>query len=317
MNYLRLGVRAIAAGSLCLLAATVAQAAFKDTGWGVRPLGMGGAYTAVVNDSNAPLFNPAGLGQIGQREVTFMSAKLFTGLEAVDVGLNYLGYIHPLSEKAGTFGATWSALSSANLYREDTGNISYGRALNDVVHLGNTAVYGGVSLRYLRREYFLDIRTYDDQVFNNGTQSGALSADAGLLFSWPSYGLSLGLAGKNLLTPDIGLKTKDVVPAEHVVGLAWYTEKLPYLQLPLFTIALDVVSRDGYTDYRTGMETWLFDGTFAIRAGMRPQEATMGMGYEFSVFNESKFILDYALAWPLEVEQTSGSHRLSVSFRFP
>lgn len=30
-----------------------AEGAFVDTYWGVRALGMGGAFTAVANDSNA------------------------------------------------------------------------------------------------------------------------------------------------------------------------------------------------------------------------------------------------------------------------
>nr|MCR4663119.1 hypothetical protein [Endomicrobiaceae bacterium] len=49
-----------------------AQAAFEDTYWGVRALGMGGAYTAVVNDANAPLYNIAGIANCAQKEVTLM-----------------------------------------------------------------------------------------------------------------------------------------------------------------------------------------------------------------------------------------------------
>ena len=37
-----------------VFASQVVYAAFEDTYWGVRALGMGGAYTAVVNDANAP-----------------------------------------------------------------------------------------------------------------------------------------------------------------------------------------------------------------------------------------------------------------------
>src|SRR5476649_696365 len=58
----------------------VAQAAFQDTGWGARPVGMGGAFTAIADDSNAPLYNPAGLVQVQWNEVSAMYSRLFSGL---------------------------------------------------------------------------------------------------------------------------------------------------------------------------------------------------------------------------------------------
>ncbi|NNG26639.1 MAG: hypothetical protein HKM87_03885, partial [Ignavibacteriaceae bacterium] len=35
--------------------------AFTDVGYGVRPMGMGGAFTAVADDPNAAYWNPAGM----------------------------------------------------------------------------------------------------------------------------------------------------------------------------------------------------------------------------------------------------------------
>ena len=112
-------------------------AAFKDSGWGVRPLGMAGAFTAVADDSNAPLYNPAGLARVKQEEFSLMSAKLYSGLNGVDIGLNYLSYVRDISDKYGGFGIAWAALASPTLYREDTVSLGYGRVLNDVVKMNN------------------------------------------------------------------------------------------------------------------------------------------------------------------------------------
>src|SRR6185436_19321357 len=65
---------------LLAVATAPLQAAFEDTGWGARPVGMGGAFTAISDDSNAPLYNPAGLVQVQWNEVSAMYSRLFSGL---------------------------------------------------------------------------------------------------------------------------------------------------------------------------------------------------------------------------------------------
>jgi hypothetical protein len=296
----------------CVMAAPgTVCAAFKDAGWGVRPLGMGGAFTAVANDANAPLYNPAGLAQISQKEVTFMSSKLFTGLEGVDVGLNYLSYVHSSAGERGNFAVTWAALSSAALYREDTGSISYGR------YIGGPNLSLGANLKFLRHEYSTDLRSVDDPVFADGTLKNAVTADVGLLVGVPDTGLTFGFTGKNITSPDVGLKTVDKLPMETVFGVAYYQDRMPYIALPACTVALDIVNRDQQVDYRLGAEAWFFDERFAIRAGGRAEEVTFGLGYEIKIVSDMKLIVDYALAWPLQVEETSGSHRIGLTIRLP
>ena len=78
--------------TIMFFAAQQVQAAFDDTYWGVRALGMGGAFTAVSNDANAPLYNVAGTAFVAQKEATLMGSRLFAGLEGVEVGANYAGY---------------------------------------------------------------------------------------------------------------------------------------------------------------------------------------------------------------------------------
>ena len=53
------------------------EAAFVDTYWGVRALGMGGAFTSIADDANAPLYNIAGIANVSKREVTLMGSRLF------------------------------------------------------------------------------------------------------------------------------------------------------------------------------------------------------------------------------------------------
>lgn len=302
----------------CSILTIESNAANKyNSGWGVRPLGMGGAFTAVANDSNAPLYNPAGLAAISKQEISFMSARLFTGLEGVDIGLNYLAYVYPVNNIAGNLGITWSALSSPGLYREDTANISYGRYINDIISINDTNISFGVNVKYYRNEYKLDMRTENDPVFSNGNIASAIAGDAAVLAELKNIGVSIGFASKNINSPNVGYKTNDVIYNENVLGLAYYNDKLPYLGLPCFTLAVDVVNRDKDTNYRAGVETWLFNNHFAIRAGGRSEDLTFGLGYEFEFAPGTILTLDYAFAWPLKMEQTTGSHRLGLTLRLP
>src|SRR5574344_1823186 len=95
-----------------------AHGAFEDTYWGVRALGMGGAFTAVANDSNAPLYNIAGIANVNEKEVSLMGARLFAGLDGVEISANYLGFVYPLAkEEYGALSFAWSSLGTPGLAR--------------------------------------------------------------------------------------------------------------------------------------------------------------------------------------------------------
>lgn len=56
---------------------TTDAGAFSWVGAGVRPMGMGGAFTAVSDDINAVFTNPAGIAGIKTREIGYTQADLF------------------------------------------------------------------------------------------------------------------------------------------------------------------------------------------------------------------------------------------------
>jgi hypothetical protein len=65
---------------------------FMMIGAGVRPLGMGGAYSAIANDGNAIYWNSSGIAQIRDPEITIMHAFLYKGIAAYD----NVSYCQPL-----------------------------------------------------------------------------------------------------------------------------------------------------------------------------------------------------------------------------
>lgn len=298
--------------TIMLVGIKEAQCAFVDTYWGVRALGMGGAYTAVANDSNAPLYNIAGISFAAQREVTLMGSRLFAGVEGVEIGANYLGYVHPISLEYGAVSFAWSSTSTPGLRREDTFNLGYARELNDIVNLDKEIVEisAGLNLKYLMQEV-----KFDEEDKDLSTSKGAMTADIGLLAMF-SNGIGVGYSSKYLIPADIGYLEKDEVNNVNVLGLSYYNEELPYLKIPYFTIAMDVIFRDNETSIRAGVESYVIDGKLAIRLGGREEAFDIGFGYEFAFANETKLIIDYALELPFEIEESYGSHFISLSFRF-
>jgi len=72
---------------------------------GSRPMGFSGAFTAVADDANAIMWNPAGMAQLSRQELTTMRANLFN----TGINQSYLGYVLPITTRISV-GADWTAL---------------------------------------------------------------------------------------------------------------------------------------------------------------------------------------------------------------
>ncbi len=297
---------------IIMLAVQKAQAAFVDTYWGVRALGMGGAYTAVGNDANAPLYNISGIAFAIRQEVTLMGSRLFAGVDGVEVAANYFGYIYPISPEAGAVSFAWSSTSVPGLRREDTFNIGYARMLNDVLRVDSdfVEISAGVNAKYLMQE-----TKFDEEDKDLENSKGAMTADIGVMAIF-SNGIGIGYSSKYLLPADIGYMEKDEVKNVNVLGLSYYNDMLPYVKIPYFTVAADIIFRDNETTLKLGAESYLLNRKLAVRLGGREEAFDFGFGYTFEFANNTELTADYAFEMPLEIEESYGSHFISISFKF-
>lgn len=298
------------------------EAAFQENLWGARPAALGGAFTAVADDANAPAYNPAGVALLTQSELTFMYARLYSGVnfyagqnDTSRLGLGYFSYVPKIADGAyGSYAISWSNFVASNLYREDTFSLSAADSYQ-FDSIGNKPILSyGANLKMLRRSFSTDSRTDADPVFKGGRSSTALTGDVGLLLQ-PNFrlfpGLRFGFSGQNVTEPNLGLASTDKVPARYSLGVAYH-----HSAFPLFNPSVEISKRHGRTLVSGAWEAWVAPEVLAIRFGGNADELGGGLGYQFDLFSRLKLKLDYALIWPLNVQGTNGSHRVSISTSF-
>ncbi|MFQ6041339.1 MAG: hypothetical protein ACE5PV_10825, partial [Candidatus Poribacteria bacterium] len=101
------------------LSVTESQAAFENVGIGAKPMGMGGAYAARADDTDAIIWNPAGLADISQREIGLSYLELY-GL----VGYSFIAYAHHINNIGTVAGSLSGSNDSEGSYQEIALNIS-------------------------------------------------------------------------------------------------------------------------------------------------------------------------------------------------
>ena len=294
-----------------LLLTTYGFSAFKDPGFLARPIGMGGAFTAVCDDENSVWYNPAGITNIQRHAVMLTYSKPYLDLGGVDMDMSFATYIISLHQ-SGSLAATYASFNTSSLYQESTIMLTYAYDFG--------FMSAGMNLKNLGRAVTLDIRTVDDSVFANGTSKGAFAADLGLYRKWNEQ-LFTGICVKNFNQPDVGYAATDLVPMEARAGVAGsFKMEAPADELLL---SMDLSSRGKDTNAYLGAEMWFADYTMAGRLGANKNEFSLGFSYIFSIgkldlYGNSGYTLEthYSFTLPMYIEGTSGSHRISIGFQF-
>lgn len=94
---------------------------FLNLGFGARALGMGRAHVAVVDDSNAIGWNPAGLSRLPKMQVQFMYVNLFE-----DTRYNTIAYALPIADQL-VLGLGFAQLYSSDFVMRDNNNNEIGK----------------------------------------------------------------------------------------------------------------------------------------------------------------------------------------------
>lgn len=245
-------------------------------GVGARALGMGGAFTAVVDNVDSPYWNPAGLSRLRASEITTMQTRLST-----DADHYYVSYAAPWW--GGAFGLSWVQVGLGRISRtsaEVDGNnevqnlgtfdhysnaylLSYGRQLNDRLAFGLTFKYINSSMS--------DI---------SGGESSGYSLSPGLLVEIPDPLLNglekilLGLKVDELISRQSWTSGFEEQFAPRVrLGLACQFRKLGTISFDLCQIVRSGYSSEGAVGYE-----WR-GGGIALRGGYAKGGPAAGAGF--------------------------------------
>jgi hypothetical protein len=306
------------ANILILLWAIVAQAAFVDVGLGARPVGLGRAFVGLADDPNAMLYNPAGLANLEQMELTSMYARLYPGIEDDKLYLGYVGVVKPL-KGIGTIGLGFINLW-ADVYGENMLYFSLARKIRDNLSLG-----GNLKLLRWSAEGYTDPETgrSDESLSWSG-----FSLDMGALYALNSEKLlrfsradrlQLGLAIFHLNQPNVSDNGADdaKLPLGLEGGLLYLKDNVKIL--------FSYSRRDDKSKLHIGQETELWNqqsrlgqASFSIRAGAFTL-LSEGDGGELDFgcgFTLREAIIDYAYVYPLALKDIGGCHKISFGYRF-
>ena len=288
--------------------------AYLKMGVGARALGMGSAFTALVDDSTAAFWNPAGLARLEQSEASFMHADL-----TMDREYNFFNYAHILKDKSGkkngvaalshmSFGVDGipeTRLSNDGVNPATDANGGYTAGMNVWIFsyfkdtekntFGSYArklsdkFYGGVNVKYLKHE-----------LFTNSASTWGL--DFGFLYEAnekTTLGLSIRDIGETL-DWDTASGQSDDVPMTTTFGAAYKANSK-------LTLAADINKvEDMDAKLFAGAEWWLQEYA-ALRVGSKDGDLTLGASFKLDTWR-----FDYSYA-----DETLGdAHRISASKKF-
>ncbi len=272
--------------------------AFMRIGAGVRPLSMGGAFTAISDDITAAYWNPAGLGQLSSIQIMGMYSIL-----TLDRKLNYVAAAFP-GFGPGTIGLSLLNLSVSDIDGRDafgdaTGDfsdsenafsLSYGMTVNDIVYFGGNVKFLMHSLAQ--------------------NKASGFGGDVGLLLKLTKSS-SVGIAlqdGYSKMKWDTQSKLVEKIPMNLRVGVA-----LAPFSSSKFRIAFDAEKTEKEKVKLHGGVEILPINQLAIRAGYNNGLISAGLSLKFPV---SKNNLDLSYGVFNDVIDKAPIHRMSLLVEF-
>jgi len=287
---------------------------------GARPMAMGGAFVAVVDDPNAIFYNPAGLGFLKKAEISTSFAQLLRDANYYKIAFYYsLGDYGTMAIGGDQVNLEPFPITSIN----ENGTpeiVGTGSFTNRILLLSfSTRISEDLSIG-------INLKKYDEYFEGVSFSGSGIGNTIGLLYKpikWLSLGVNLEdyLNGKCVFE-DSGNSIEQKIPTSLLLGFS----ARPINNL---IVAGDVIKNDLARDdsnnllFKGGAEINIYDWMF-LRLGYQKSNyevnsqvasiKTAGLG--FVLLNSIK--MDYAYTWTRYVQVVGDreSHYLSLGTKF-
>ena len=279
----------------------------QAVGPSARSVALGGSFVAVADNTDAIFENPAGLGQMDGRQVSYTNVMLFyTGSGEGSPAQHVLGIVQPLGGKLGLgLGIEYIGIENFN---EIGGTVSLAYKLSNSFNLG-------VNAKYLSWSATLE------EGDPGNSSGGNVGIDVGALWKSPFKGAQFGLLVKNLNKPNVaggevpGEPDAGTVPMDLHLGVAYWHQATTSL-ISLQWVARAFGEEASSTRLLLGAETQLAPG-FMLRAGgnryLEDNEDNLNAGIGWK---RNKLGIDYAYHIPLGLDGSNGKHLFTFAYDF-
>ncbi len=261
-------------------------------GTGARPLAMGGAFSALANDSSACFYNPAGLENNEKQQIAFLHYPLLA-----DTLYNSITYSFPILD-FGAIGVALYRVSTHNIQAYDSSDF----ALDEIKYeqyKATIAYAKRVSGRFI---IGVGINIISFSMLN--VNAYGFGADFGAIYELFDF-LSVALTSRNLVNPSLTLQTmEETLPREYIAGIA---VKIPVNPINVYIVSDICLPQDANLKIKSGIELSGFD-LLSLRAGYDGDALCFGAGINFMGAS-----IDYAY---LLNEYFGGLSRFSVAYNF-
>jgi hypothetical protein len=259
-------------------------AEFLNTCLGARPSGMGNAFSAIADDVNAILWNPAGLTLLNNKEASFTYTDIGTIFDVSGAGSMYdgfLGYAQPLKN---------GDAAAISLQYQEQGKIAYTTESPEVIAEYNLGANYAAILSYAKKlssslSWGASFKFIQTKLWRETGQ--AYAVDLGGLYQTQNKNLTIGLSLQNT-----GTKLKmedreqaDPLPQNLKLGISYkLLTSNPHSLIFGFDIDKPTAS-DTSATLSLGTEYW-YRGLIALRLGYLNKEGnvkgmTQGIGIRY------------------------------------
>ncbi len=294
-------------------------AAFEDGFIGARAFAMGGAFTAIGDESDGLLVNPASIANLkhqpeshqSAQQLSATTARLHVGLsDEISITQNLISYAYSQPTR-GALGFLWKRLNAGGLYSENYLLIGVSKSYDLGTKEKRRLSLGG-AVKLLNWDTAPTIRA-DGLVVEDLPGQSRFALDVGMIFR-PSPNIPIALSFQNLNTPNIASTNSLVtenLPLQVMLGIGIVAENS--------TWGMDLVFKESEVDVKVGIESHFYKDSLALRGGFRLENLAWGtnltLGGGYRPFKSLR--IDYGFLFPIGgIRDTSGSHRFSIVWDF-